>query len=130
MKKIFSIIAVAAAFCSAMVSCTCSSDKDVKAEHVFLIGLDGWGSYSVEDADMPNVKALMSDMWAPTCYGAPTATAGGAKVRSSFTWTATRNFPPSAEPVRKIISAALSALPGKGNGNIWNTPPLMQVCLR
>lgn len=61
MKKIFSIIAVAAAFCSAMVSCTCSSDKDVKAEHVFLIGLDGWGSYSVEDADMPNVKALMSE---------------------------------------------------------------------
>lgn len=32
-----------------------------KAEHVFLIGLDGWGSYSVEKADMPNVKALMKD---------------------------------------------------------------------
>lgn len=30
-----------------------------KAEHVFLIGLDGWGVYSVEKADMPNVKALM-----------------------------------------------------------------------
>ena len=28
-----------------------------KAEHVFVIGLDGWGAYSVEKADMPNVKA-------------------------------------------------------------------------
>jgi len=32
-----------------------------KAEHVILIGLDGWGSYSVEKAEMPNVKALMRD---------------------------------------------------------------------
>lgn len=30
-----------------------------KAEHVFVIGLDGWGAYSVAKADMPNVKALM-----------------------------------------------------------------------
>ncbi len=28
-----------------------------KAEHVILIGLDGWGSYSVEKANMPwNLK--------------------------------------------------------------------------
>ena len=27
-----------------------------KAKHVILIGLDGWGSYSVEKADMPVVK--------------------------------------------------------------------------
>ena len=33
-------------------------DKPV-AEHVIFIGLDGWGSYSVEKAEMPNVKALM-----------------------------------------------------------------------
>lgn len=32
-----------------------------KAEHVIFIGLDGWGSYSVEKADMPNVKQLMSE---------------------------------------------------------------------
>ena len=30
-----------------------------KAKHVILIGLDGWGSYSVEKAEMPNVKRLM-----------------------------------------------------------------------
>lgn len=32
-----------------------------KAKHVVLIGLDGWGAYSVEKADMPNVKKLMSE---------------------------------------------------------------------
>ncbi len=32
-----------------------------KAEHVILIGLDGWGSYSVEKANMPNVKRLMQE---------------------------------------------------------------------
>ncbi len=30
-----------------------------KAKHVVLIGLDGWGAYSVEKAEMPNVKTLM-----------------------------------------------------------------------
>lgn len=35
-----------------------------KADHVFLIGLDGWGAYSVEKAEMPNVKGLM----AAGCY--------------------------------------------------------------
>ena len=30
-----------------------------KADHVFLIGLDGWGAYSVEKAEMPNVKTLI-----------------------------------------------------------------------
>lgn len=30
-----------------------------KAKHVILIGLDGWGSYSVDKADMPCVKGLM-----------------------------------------------------------------------
>lgn len=33
--------------------------KGVK--HVILIGLDGWGAYSVERAEMPNVKQLMAD---------------------------------------------------------------------
>ena len=26
-----------------------------KAKHVVLIGLDGWGAYSVEKADIPNI---------------------------------------------------------------------------
>lgn len=32
-----------------------------KAKHVVLIGLDGWGAYSVGKADMPVVKKLMAD---------------------------------------------------------------------
>lgn len=28
-------------------------------KHVIFIGLDGWGSYSMPEADMPNVKSLM-----------------------------------------------------------------------
>lgn len=32
-----------------------------KARHVVLIGLDGWGAYSVEKANMPHLKQLMND---------------------------------------------------------------------
>ena len=32
-----------------------------KAEHVVLIGLDGWGAYSVEKADIPNTQSLMEN---------------------------------------------------------------------
>lgn len=32
-----------------------------KAKHVVLIGLDGWGAYSVEKAEMPTVKAMMKN---------------------------------------------------------------------
>lgn len=32
-----------------------------KAKHVILIGLDGWGAYSVDKADMPFTKSLMND---------------------------------------------------------------------
>lgn len=31
-----------------------------KVGHVILIGLDGWGSYSVEKAEIPNIKVLMN----------------------------------------------------------------------
>lgn len=37
------------------------TDKTPLAKHVVIIGLDGWGAYSVEKADMPNVKKLMKD---------------------------------------------------------------------
>lgn len=42
-----------------MVLSGCRKAPEWKAEHVFVIGLDGWGAYSVAKADMPNVKALM-----------------------------------------------------------------------
>lgn len=65
MKKVCCLMMVAVLL--ALVSCTPTAEKSVKtgknwkAEHVIYIGLDGWGSYSVEKADMPNVKALMAE---------------------------------------------------------------------
>lgn len=38
-----------------------TSDTESKAKHLILIGLDGWGSYSVEQADMPITKQLMEN---------------------------------------------------------------------
>ncbi|HUN02006.1 MAG TPA: alkaline phosphatase [Niabella sp.] len=35
--------------------------KNWKAQHVMLIGLDGWGAYSMEKADMPVLKELMKN---------------------------------------------------------------------
>ncbi len=51
------VLTVCVAICMVLSG---ASAKD-KAAHVFLIGLDGWGAYSVEKADMPNIKALMAD---------------------------------------------------------------------
>lgn len=54
MKRILCLLAVLAA-------AACAPKDARKAEHVIFIGLDGWGSFSVENADMPNVKALMAE---------------------------------------------------------------------
>ncbi len=35
--------------------------KEWLASHVIFVGFDGWGGYSVEKADMPNVKQLMEN---------------------------------------------------------------------
>lgn len=50
-------------FCLSVLLCTsCTTDsREVKAKHVVLIGLDGWGAYSVPKADMPCVKKLMQE---------------------------------------------------------------------
>lgn len=61
MKKILIFFAVLTASCFFVGSCSGSAEDAPKAEHLFLIGLDGWGSFSVADADMPNVKALMEE---------------------------------------------------------------------
>ena len=47
----------------AFTSCSQAQKAEKKqiAEHVIYIGLDGWGSYSVDKADMPNTKALMAE---------------------------------------------------------------------
>jgi predicted AlkP superfamily pyrophosphatase or phosphodiesterase len=55
MKKVLLVIAL---ILSSVVGI---SAKGWKAKHVVWIGLDGWGAYSVEKSEMPNVKAMMKD---------------------------------------------------------------------
>lgn len=45
----------------ALLMCAPAQAAKWKAKHVVLIGLDGWGSYSVEKAEMPTVKGIMED---------------------------------------------------------------------
>ena len=40
---------------------SCTKPKSHEVEHVFYIGLDGWGSYSVEQSDMQNIKKMMAE---------------------------------------------------------------------
>ncbi|MCD7901008.1 MAG: alkaline phosphatase [Bacteroides sp.] len=39
----------------------CTSSTEPKAKHVILIGLDGWGAYSFDKAEMPVTKQLMQE---------------------------------------------------------------------
>ena len=54
MKKTALIVAMAAILLSG-----CS--KKAAAPHVIIFGLDGWGSFSLEEADIPNIRSLMAD---------------------------------------------------------------------
>lgn len=57
MKRFLCIIAIISAF-----TLTASAAGKAKAGHVLLIGLDGWGAYSVPKAhDIPNLKSLMEN---------------------------------------------------------------------
>ena len=46
--------------------CSCQSTKEKqslqpKAKHVILIGIDGWGTYSLDKAKIPNIRFLMNN---------------------------------------------------------------------
>ena len=43
------------------VGCCAKKTPEKGVKHVILIGLDGWGAYSVPKANMPNVKKLMDN---------------------------------------------------------------------
>lgn len=44
----------------AMASLLLSGCAKKAAPHVIIFGLDGWGSFSMEEADIPNIRSLMS----------------------------------------------------------------------
>ena len=54
MKRILAIAILAAA----AISC-CQKDAERKADHVFVIAFDGWGSYCMDSVSMPNTRSLM-----------------------------------------------------------------------
>ncbi|MGB4204851.1 MAG: alkaline phosphatase [Bacteroidales bacterium] len=64
MNRYFSVLFINVFLGLILISCSSQDgrqQKGWKAEHVVFIGLDGWGSYSVDKADMPVVKQLMKE---------------------------------------------------------------------
>ncbi|MBQ2019186.1 MAG: alkaline phosphatase family protein, partial [Alistipes sp.] len=53
MRRYFLLVAILIA---ALMS-SCGSKR--QAEHIFLIGFDGWGSYCMDSVEMPATRALM-----------------------------------------------------------------------
>ncbi|MCC8115007.1 MAG: alkaline phosphatase [Bacteroidales bacterium] len=54
------------AIVAALICCACSQQKEEQtdssgplASHVIFIGIDGWGTYSVDKAQIPAIRALM-----------------------------------------------------------------------
>ncbi len=43
-----------------LAACTACTEKEV-AKHVIIIGLDGWGSYSMEEAKVPFIRHCMKE---------------------------------------------------------------------
>lgn len=58
MKRLIVLFFILLAGLSVSYAARTKGVKDIK--HVVLIGLDGWGAYSVPKADMPMVKSLMN----------------------------------------------------------------------
>lgn len=54
MKKTFLFLIMALSF-------LLSGQAAEKAKHVVLIGLDGWGAYSVSKAEIPNIRKMMNE---------------------------------------------------------------------
>lgn len=63
MKKTFYTLCGMVLLIAGLSSCGSPTDapRTAKAQHVVLIGLDGWGAYSYAKADMPHVKQLAAN---------------------------------------------------------------------
>lgn len=57
MKRLITLVLIAVAALAPLSG----SAFGQNAKHVILIGLDGWGGYSMPQAEMPNVKAMMAE---------------------------------------------------------------------
>lgn len=107
----------------AIMASLCVFAVKPKAQHVILVGFDGWGAYSLPKADMPNVKKLMADgcytldkrtvlpsssapNWASMFMGAPTeihgyTTWGSQKPEIPSRWEKKHNIFPTVYQVTR-----------------------------
>ena len=60
MKKIFFFLCLACVVLS-IPACGKCSNKRPRANHVVIIGVDGWGSFGLDSIDMPNIRKAMAD---------------------------------------------------------------------
>ena len=62
MKKILlSIVALLTLGAAMFVATSCNNGKKAVAKHVIIIGLDGWGSYSMDSAQVPTIRQYMAE---------------------------------------------------------------------
>ena len=62
MKKIFLTMAALLTMGAALyVTTSCNGGQKAVAKHVIIIGLDGWGSYSMDSAQAPNIRQYMAE---------------------------------------------------------------------
>ena len=79
MKRIFSVFSILA---SGLLLCACghqASPRQDLASHVVIIGLDGWGSWCMEEGEYPYIRERMQEgSWtlAKRCF-LPTAVPTG-----------------------------------------------------
>ena len=60
MKKIY-LIATLLLCCLNSCIPPKKQSSEWKAKHVILIGIDAWGAYSMNKANIPNIRSLMAD---------------------------------------------------------------------
>lgn len=119
-------------FALTILAAACAPEQgERKAEHIFLIGFDGWGSYSMDSVEMPTTRALMAEgcytlhkrtvlpsdsspNWASMFMGAPTEFHGwsnngdGPDVQPIYL-NENGNFPSIFSIVREQLPEAVTA---------------------
>lgn len=120
-------------------------EKGIKGvEHVVLIGLDGWGAYSVPKAEMPAVKSLMeAGSWtlesrsilpsSSACNWASMIMGAGPELHGFTTWGSTKPDLPSRVLTHygmfpSVIGLLRDQKPGAEIGYIYEWGGMAYLC--
>lgn len=143
MKKLSLLLVGLFVVCFATVGF--AKEKGVKGvKHVVLIGLDGWGAYSVPKADMPTVKALMKDgsytlesrsvlPSSSACNWASMIMGAGPELHGFTTWGSAKPDLPSRELTHyglfpTVIGLLRDQKPGSEIGYIYEWGGMAHLC--